>query len=338
MAGVGRSAFANAMENAALIQGPRLAIALSGGADSTALLCLLSEWARKPSEQLLAITVDHGLRKESGDEAIHVKTFAQRFNVPHEIHKVQWLEKDKLQRSQLQEMARIKRYQVLKDVCEKNDIAALLVAHNLGDQAETLLMRLGRGSGWNGLVGIPMKTTIPVQPTSKIPLVRPLLSFDKQQLKATCKRFNQEWVEDPSNDSDDFDRIRIRKALVNCDDKMIFQRLSSLQQHAEQAHQELVQAEMELCQKHLKKVDNVLVLNDTFLNDPMVFDELAIRVLTGIVHKVGQKQYPPRVASVNALWNTWNRLDMKTNSKLTLGCCLVRKTRRGIEFTIETKL
>ncbi|RHY69486.1 hypothetical protein DYB37_005026 [Aphanomyces astaci] len=196
----------------------RVAIALSGGADSTALLMLLREYVVHP-DQVLAVTVDHGLRPESADEAQHVASFATKYNIPHQIHRLRWDDiPGKLPRSQLQIQARLRRYSILGDVCTREGIHALYVGHHMGDQLETLLFRLGRGSGWSGLAGMPAWSLFPVpHPTFSrdLHVVRPLLAVNKAQLKATCNRFGQEWVEDPSNDSEDFDRIRIRKVCMS---------------------------------------------------------------------------------------------------------------------------
>ncbi|OQR96412.1 hypothetical protein ACHHYP_15828 [Achlya hypogyna] len=328
MTAVARRTFAAVLARLALHPGRgRYAIALSGGADSTALLCLLSEWSEAPARQLIAITVDHALRAESAAEAAYVGGFAQRCHVPHQIHTVEWPRDTTLLRSQLQVQARERRYEVLERVCVDEGVDGLFVGHNLGDQAETLLMRLGRGSGWSGLAGIPMRTTIPVEPPSATPLLRPLLEFEKDDLKATCRRFGQPWVEDPSNDSDDFDRIRIRKELLRVKETNpdIMQRLLLLQQHAEEAHSDLASAADSLHQQYTSTdFSGHVLVQDSFVTDPRVFEELAIRVLSGIVRDVGRKQYAPRVAAVQGLWRHWKGRGMRTNTAMTVGGCLVR--------------
>ncbi|ETV75601.1 tRNA(Ile)-lysidine synthetase, variant 2 [Aphanomyces astaci] len=283
----------------------RVAIALSGGADSTALLMLLREYVVHPN-QVLAVTVDHGLRPESADEARHVASFATKYNIPHQIHRLRWDDiPGKLPRSQLQIQARLRRYSILGDVCTREGIHGLYVGHHLGDQLETLLFRLGRGSGWSGLAGMPAWSLFPVpHPTFSrdLHVVRPLLAVNKAQLKATCNRFGQEWVEDPSNDSEDFDRIRIRKqvralgALPGSD--ALEHGLALLQQHAREAH-----------------------------------DDLQLAVLTGIVRDVGGKAYPPRVSSVALLLASLQHKTLKRST--TLGGCLVRKKRGCVAFEPE---
>lgn len=217
-----------------------LAVALSGGADSMALTLLLQDHLKRQHIQtpLLAITVDHGLRPESAQEAHDVgQMVTTNWDVEHVIAQCEWADSSdvsepslddttdraaskpaKPRSSKLQEEARRHRYALLERVCLEKHVQFLFVAHNLGDQLETMLFRLGRASGINGLAGIASVAPLVTESTTSsdshdasVTLVRPLLSIRKAQLKATCVRFGQTWVEDPSNDKLVFDRIRIRK-------------------------------------------------------------------------------------------------------------------------------
>jgi tRNA(Ile)-lysidine synthetase-like protein len=203
-----------------------IAVALSGGADSMALMLLLKEYldAHNVQTPLLAITVDHRLRVESGDEARYVGDIASsKWGVRHVTMECNWGKEDDPRRgrngtprkSKLQEEARSFRYERLADACRAHNVKCLFVAHNLGDQLETVLFRLGRASGISGLAGMAAKKDfIPAESGHEsVVLLRPLLEVPKPSLKATCERFHQPWVEDPSNESLVFDRIRIRQAL-----------------------------------------------------------------------------------------------------------------------------
>ncbi|ETW06709.1 tRNA(Ile)-lysidine synthetase [Aphanomyces invadans] len=342
VAGITATAFRQFMERVPTShRSPRMAIALSGGADSTALLMLMREYCANPDD-LLAITVDHGLRLESADEAQLVASFARKHNIPHQIHRVCWDDlPGSLLRSQLQIQARLRRYTALGDVCTREGIRALYVGHHLGDQLETLLFRIGRGSGWSGLAGMPVLSPFSVAHPSFLPdlqVVRPLLSVSKLQLKATCDRFGQEWVEDPSNNSEDFDRIRIRKQLDAFTDfhgPQATTRLAQLQLHAREANDDLQRAEHSLREKHVEGTPACMRLSDGFADDPLAFDELAIRVLTGIVRQVGGKAYPPRVSSVSLLLASLRQKSLKRST--TLGGCLVRKQRGCVVFEPEAR-
>ena len=129
---------------------PALAVAVSGGADSMALTLLAADWAAARRGSIVALTVDHRLRNESRAEAKQVAAWLAARGIEHKI--LAWTgEKPS---SDVQAAAREKRYELLEDWCRRQGILHLLVAHNLDDQAETFLLRLGRGSGLYGLSGM----------------------------------------------------------------------------------------------------------------------------------------------------------------------------------------
>ena len=189
--------------------GTRFGIAVSGGPDSLALL-LLAESSR-PGE-FEAATVDHGLRPESAAEAKMVADLCEEMDVPHAILAIEW---DLPPASAIQEQARAVRYGALAAWMHDRDIGALLTAHHLDDQAETLVMRLNRGSGVRGLAGMRRKSKVPGYPD--LALLRPLLSWRRAELERICSEAGVEPVSDPSNLDDRFERVRIRRALAAAD-------------------------------------------------------------------------------------------------------------------------
>ena len=189
--------------------GTRFGIAVSGGPDSLALL-LLAESAR-PGE-FEAATVDHGLRPESAAEAKMVADLCEEMDVPHAILAIEW---DLPPASAIQEQARAVRYGALAAWMHDRDIGALLTAHHLDDQAETLVMRLNRGSGVRGLAGMRRKSKVPGYPD--LTLLRPLLSWRRAELERICSEAGVEPVSDPGNLDERFERVRIRRALAAAD-------------------------------------------------------------------------------------------------------------------------
>lgn len=181
----------------------RLGLAVSGGADSLALLLLAA--AALPGRVAVA-SVDHGLRPENAGEAAMVAGVCARLDVPHETLRVT------LAPGNLQHRARAARYEALGEWCGRNAIAALATAHQLDDQAETLLMRLNRGSGLAGLAGVRARGTVPGR---GLPLLRPLLSWRRAELAAVVARAGLDPARDPSNDDGSFERVRVRKALAD---------------------------------------------------------------------------------------------------------------------------
>lgn len=182
-----------------------LGLAVSGGPDSLALLLLAA--AALPG-RIEAATVDHGLRPESAGEAAMVARVCAELGVPHERLRAQ------VEPGNLQDRARAARYAALADWCERRGLAALATAHQLDDQAETLLMRLNRGSGLAGLAGVRARGTAPGR---ALPLLRPLLGWRRAELAAVVEAAKIAPARDPSNQDHRFDRVRIRAALVAID-------------------------------------------------------------------------------------------------------------------------
>jgi len=191
----------------ALIEpGARLGLAVSGGPDSLALLLLAA--AARPG-QIEAATVDHGLREGSRAEAETVAGLCERLGVPHSILAIQWALPPS---SAVQEQARAVRYGALATWIRERRLIALLTGHHLDDQAETLLMRLNRGSGVRGLAGIRRTSIVPGDP--ELALLRPLLGWRRSDLEEICAQSGLSPAIDPSNADDRHERVRIRGAIA----------------------------------------------------------------------------------------------------------------------------
>ncbi len=176
-------------------------LAVSGGADSLALMHLASRWAGAP---LHVATVDHGLRAASGAEAEGVAAAAAALGLPHAT--LVW--QGPKPRTAIQERARTVRYALLAEHARALGAAHILAAHHADDQAETVLMRLARGSGPGGLAGMRRDTAL----ASGVTLVRPLLGCRKADLVALCQAIGQPFLDDPSNRDPAFARARLRLA------------------------------------------------------------------------------------------------------------------------------
>ena len=187
--------------------GERVGIAVSGGPDSLALLLLAA--AARPG-RIEAATVDHCLRDESRAEAEMVAALCERLGVPHRILPADWAEPPT---ANIQAEARTMRYRLLADWAGERGLPALATAHHADDQAETLLMRLARGSGVRGLGGSRARRKL----TEGVALVRPLLGWRKSELVAIVESAGLDAVDDPSNRDPKHDRSRIRQALKQSD-------------------------------------------------------------------------------------------------------------------------
>lgn len=185
----------------------RLGVAVSGGPDSLALLLLAS--AARPG-RVAAATVDHALRPESAGEARQVEAICKRIDVPCATLRLDWAEPPA---SNIQERAREARYSELARWARREGIGALATGHHADDQAETLLMRLARGSGVAGLRGIQRSRPL----DGEVLLVRPLLGWRRAELEALVAEAGLTAADDPSNRDRRFDRTAARRLLAATD-------------------------------------------------------------------------------------------------------------------------
>ncbi|MCE9507484.1 MAG: tRNA lysidine(34) synthetase TilS [Alphaproteobacteria bacterium] len=181
---------------------PRIAAAVSGGGDSLALTFLLQEWIRSRGGEMLALTVDHGLRPGSAGEAAQVRELLQARGVAHEI--LHW--EGNKPSTHVQELAREARYELLLQACQSYGFPVLAVAHNLEDQLETFWMRLAHGSGLDGLSAMA-----PSREAGGVSIIRPVLPFSRAQLRETCAQHDIHWIEDPSNRNEKYLRVKLRQ-------------------------------------------------------------------------------------------------------------------------------
>jgi tRNA(Ile)-lysidine synthase len=186
-------------------------LAVSGGADSVAMMHLAADWLRRHPDCGIALTVatvDHGLRSESGAEAAAVGATAAVLGLAHAT--LSWT--GEKPQTGMQAAARAARYGLLRAFAESRrpQPAHLLTAHTADDQVETLLMRLARGSGVDGLAAMRPERVLP---GSTIRHFRPLLDVPKARLIASLQARGIAWIEDPSNENAKFERVRIRRLL-----------------------------------------------------------------------------------------------------------------------------
>jgi tRNA(Ile)-lysidine synthase len=188
-----------------------LLLAVSGGPDSTALMVLAARWRKslKAKPKLIAVTIDHGLRKEAKREAADVGKLARKLGIAHRV--LRWTGKKPA--TGLQQAARMARYELLAEAARKDKAAHILTAHTLDDQAETVLIRMSRGSGLRGL-GAMQRLSRLGGGEGALALVRPLLDIPKARLIATLKAAKIPYADDPSNRDPRFTRARLRPMMA----------------------------------------------------------------------------------------------------------------------------
>jgi tRNA(Ile)-lysidine synthase len=185
---------------------PAIVLAVSGGPDSIALMWLAARWRRALARgpRLIAVTVDHGLRAASVREANDVKRLARALDLPHLT--VRWT--GPKPKSGLPAAARAARYRLLAKAAQDHGAIHILTAHTRDDQAETLLMRMFRGSGIAGLAAMARQTR-----RDGVVLARPFLHISKSQLVATLTKARIDFADDPTNRDTNFTRPRLRALM-----------------------------------------------------------------------------------------------------------------------------
>ncbi|MFC5081955.1 tRNA lysidine(34) synthetase TilS [Microvirga arabica] len=215
-----------------LNEAPGILAAVSGGPDSMALMQSLARWAslgRRPP--IHVATVDHGLRPEAADEAAFVAREAALLSLPHRT--LAWSGQKPV--SGIQEAAREARYRLLVEHAREAAASHLVTAHTLDDQAETVMMRLSRGSGLSGLAGMRRGTD-----RQGIRHVRPFLGLPKSHLLDHCRQQGWRFVSDPSNADERYARVRWRRLMpLLAAEGLTAERLARLAERAAQADEAL---------------------------------------------------------------------------------------------------
>ena len=191
---------------------PLVAVAVSGGPDSMSLLFLVNAFIKYKKGNLIALIVNHRIRKNSKEEAKYVSTYLDKNNINSQILTV---DKDNVTKKNMNE-ARNNRYNSLTKFCIQNNILHLFVAHHKDDNLETFLNRKIAGSDFYGL-----KSMSELSFYNRVNIIRPLLNFSKDALLSYNKKNKIEYINDPSNFNLDYTRPIIRNFLKKSDQKII---------------------------------------------------------------------------------------------------------------------
>jgi tRNA(Ile)-lysidine synthase len=183
----------------------KLGLAVSGGPDSLALMLLAAEWAKRKGIALFVYSVDHGLRPEAADEAAMVKREAEALGLV--AHVLRW--DGHKPEAGVQAAARAARYRLMAEAMRRDGVEVLLTAHHLGDQAETVLMRLAHGSGIDGLGAMRAMAVV-----EGCTIARPLLGVPPEALRDVVATSTLTPALDPSNSDETYERVRWRKTMA----------------------------------------------------------------------------------------------------------------------------
>jgi tRNA(Ile)-lysidine synthase len=306
---------------------PELAVAVSGGADSMALALLAHRWTRARGGRVTALTVDHGLRREAAAEARQVARWLEAAGIRHVT--LRW-RPGSAKRSatgtrlaNLQAAARDARYDLLCGWCRDHAVLHLLLAHHREDQAETLLLRLARGSGIEGLAAMA-----PLSERPSVRLLRPLLRLSKAELAAYLEARGQAWIEDPSNQDCANARVRMRKLLPRlAQEGLSTVRLSDTAARLAQARAALDGAVNRLLAQAVAIFpEGYLRLDSRLL--AAAERELGLRALARAITCIGGESYGPRLERLERLYGMLCGDQPPLGRGRTLGGCRILPARR----------
>lgn len=287
---------------------PRLAVGVSGGADSLALALLASRWARARGGEVVALTVDHGLRPDSAAEAVRVGEWLAAHHVSHRV--LSWI--GPKPGTGIQDAARGARRDLLFAHCRAAGILHLLLGHQRDDQAETLLLRLAADSGRDGLAAISR-----IVETPDLRLIRPLLDVPHARLAVTLRALGQAWVEDPSNRNQRFGRVTARQMLGAAGDVSDTVRAFG----GERAEREAETAAL------LARIAAIYPEGYAQLDGPALCaaaPEIGRRALARVLMTIGGGAYPPREARLERLHHMI-RTGTLTAGRTLAGCRVIAR-------------
>ena len=284
---------------------PKMVVGVSGGADSMALALLAHQWCQARGGAVVALTVDHGLRSGSAAEARWVGDQLSRYGIEHVI--LRW--EGTKPASAVQERARQARYDLIDRFMADRGIFHLLVAHHGGDQAETIAMRDARGAGIMGQAGMSARRFL-----RNGRVLRPLLSVPKTDLIATLRQSGQEWVEDPSNCNEKFERVRVRSELQTQGAGLV-----SFDDASERIRFEAAIGRL-LAQAVTLHGNGVVQCARDLLTDTQIPEAVRVYALGQVVRTVGGAAYMP---AIDGLAAALARLASAPSARVSLGGCVL---------------
>ncbi len=292
-----------------------LAVAVSGGSDSMAMVMLLQEFCAQKNIKLVAVTVDHKMRESSSQEAREVHEILTKKKIYHEILEI---DAQKLPQKNIESALREMRYELLLSYCKKHKISHLFLGHIIGDIAENFLIRLFRGSGLDGL-----STIAEVSEVNKIKLVRPLLNFEKVDLQKYLQAKEITWFEDESNLDEKFLRNKIRRFFAEFEEReLIHKRIKNASDEISKMR-DLFDAMM------LAQASEILEFkaDEFFLIDHKKLCELdekfALKILSLVAMEVSGKKYKPRLKDLRTFYQ-YLRDNLQIKPRNFYGCEVVQ--------------
>ena len=286
----------------------RFGIAVSGGGDSMALLAMAARAGLKPS----VVTVDHGLRPEAGEEAELVARFCAQFSLVHTVLRIDALSSG----PNLAARARAARYDALASWASKQRLGTILLGHTRDDQAETVLLRLARGSGADGLAAMS-----PVREWASIEWVRPLLNIEREDLRQWLRAQGIAWADDPTNEDTSYDRVKIRQVLDDLEALGLTRsRLANTARTMARQSVVLQAAGDDLMSRCMRRGDLGAI---HLAREPLVaaLPDTGLRVLAKVLQIIASAAYRPRLTTLETAMELIASADFRGTS--LAGCVIV---------------
>ena len=294
---------------------PAIGVAVSGGGDSVALMHLMAEWGR--GRRIMVATVDHGLRAESADEARQVGRAARALGLSHAT--LLW--QRGTDAGNLMANARDARLRLLAGWAQRNGLSAVVLGHTADDQAETLMMRLARGSGIDGLASMAEW-----RDAFGTRWLRPMLGTGRQDLRDWMRARGIAWIDDPSNDNTDFDRVRIRQAMQAMG--LDVPALARAANHIQEARDALSHYAAHAAREAEARDGRLTLPRRAYQDAP---PEIRRRLIVAACRWITGADYPPRRATVLHALNA-----VATGHRVTLDGALIEPAGDRIRLFRET--
>lgn len=301
--------------------GGPLGVAVSGGSDSLGLLHILHDWAAAAGVALHVVTVDHGLRPEAAAEADFVAALARDMGHPHTT--LHWRDHDGT--GNLPDRARRARYGLMATWAQAQGIARIALGHTADDQAETLLMRLARGAGVDGLAAMAPRRVV-----DGVTFLRPLLPLRRAELRDLLRARGQRWIDDPTNDDPVYDRVRLRQAMPVLDSLGLnIGALCTAAANLSAARDALDHYAAAEARRLVRLAHGAVIIPLAPWAD--LPDETARRLVQAALAWVAGPGYPPRRRPMQQLID-----GLRAGQGMALAGCLVQVARGDIRITRET--
>jgi len=306
----------------------KFGVAISGGSDSMALAFLAKCYSINKNLNYSYFTVDHKLRSESTKEALQIKKILKKFGINCQI--LTW--KNNKISSNLQAKARDKRYDLIFKKCLKYKVNIVLTAHQKNDLYENFFIRLLRGSGLKGLSSFQSSKT-KIKKNLNVYILRPLLNISKQDLSYITRNTFNFNIEDPSNENNNFLRIKIRKLINQLKQYgLTFEKFNLTLENLNQSNRAIEFYVKKNINENAKLFNKkkTIIINEIFFNQP---EEIVFRSLSKLIHNTGNKKSFARGKKILNLLNDIN--SNKNFKKKTLSGCILEKVNKSIIISRE---